>query len=141
LSEHGLRHERRGRMSRRADQSERLERALEGGPTPHDEETRQMLAAAGALQPGYRRSPSGVRATKEAMLREFARAQNQQEAREDAGSSDGFDEPELHREEIELPDGGQLVLTDVEEITPERAAKTADRIARILNAKERDRQS
>ncbi|MER5222816.1 hypothetical protein [Streptomyces flaveus] len=128
-------------MSRRADQSERLERALEGGPIPHDEETRQMLAAAGALQPGDRRSPSRVSATREAMLREYARVQNPQETREDAGSGDGLDEPELHREEIELPDGGQLVLTDIEDITPERAAKTAARIARILNNKERDRQS
>lgn len=128
-------------MSRRADQSERLERALEGGPTPHDEETRQMLAAARALRPGNRRSPSRVRATREAMLREFARVQNPQEIREDAGSGDGLDEPELHREEIELPDGGQLILTDIEDITPERAEKTRARIASILNSKERDRQS
>ncbi|MEU0427172.1 hypothetical protein ABZ235_26805 [Streptomyces canus] len=128
-------------MSRRAEQSERLERALDGGPTPHDEETREMLAAAGALRPGYQRSPSRVRDAKEAMLREFARVQNPQEAREDAGSGDGLDEPEIHREEIELPDGVQLVLTDIEDITPERAEKTAARIARILNTRERDRQS
>ncbi|MEV0222166.1 hypothetical protein [Streptomyces sp. NPDC050704] len=76
-------------------------------------------------------------ATKEAMVREFARFQNPQETREDAGSGDGLDESELHREEIELPDGGQLVLTDIEGITPERAEKTAARIARILNSKER----
>lgn len=100
-----------------------------------------MLAAAGALRPGYQRSPSRVRDAKEAMLREFARVQNPQEAREDAGSGDGLDEPEIHREEIELPDGVQLVLTDIEDITPERAEKTAARIARILNTRERDRQS
>ncbi|MCX5182683.1 hypothetical protein [Streptomyces sp. NBC_00268] len=99
-----------------------------------------MLAAAGALQPGYQRSPSKVRAAREAMIRQYARTQNPQETREDAGSGDGLDEPELHREEIELPDGAQLVLTDIEEITPERAEKTAARIARILNSKERDRQ-
>lgn len=128
-------------MLRRADQSERLERALEGGPIPHDGETRQMLAAAGALEPGDRRSPSRVSAAREAMLREYARVQNPQEAREDAGSGDGLNEPELHREEIELPDGGHLVLTDIEDITPERAEKMAARVARILNSKERDRQS
>ncbi|GHH21909.1 hypothetical protein GCM10018780_69710 [Streptomyces lanatus] len=128
-------------MSRRADQSGRLEGALEGGPIPHDEDTRQMLAAAGALQPGHQRSPSRVRAAREAMLREYARTQSPQETREDAGSGDGLDEPEIHRVEMELPDGGQLVLTDIENITPERAEKTADHIARILNSKERDRQS
>lgn len=128
-------------MSRRADQSGRLEGALEGGPIPHDEDSRQMLAAAGALQAGHQRSPSRVRAAREAMLREYARIQNPQETREDAGSGDGLDEPEIHRVEIELPDGGQLVLTDIESITPERAEKTADRIARILNSTERDRQS
>ncbi|MFJ9416763.1 hypothetical protein ACIRPT_21580 [Streptomyces sp. NPDC101227] len=129
-------------MSRRADQSERLERALDGGPTPHDEETRQMLAAAGALRPGYQRSPARVRATRDAMLREYERAQNPQETREDAGTGDGLDEPEIHREEIELPGGGHLVLTDIEAITPERAEKTAAHIARILQStEERDRQS
>ncbi|WP_328736504.1 hypothetical protein [Streptomyces bobili] len=100
-----------------------------------------MLAAAGALEPGDRRSPSRVSAAREAMLREYARVQNPQEAREDAGSGDGLNEPELHREEIELPDGGHLVLTDIEDITPERAEKMAARVARILNSKERDRQS
>ncbi|MFI1012692.1 hypothetical protein [Streptomyces sp. NPDC020965] len=126
---------------RRADQSERLERALDGGPAPHDEETRQMLAAAGALRPGYRRNPARVRATRDAVLREYARAQNPQETREDAGTSDGLDELEIHREEIELPGGGQLLLTDIEAITPERAEKTAARIARILqSSEERDRQ-
>ncbi|MFK0290708.1 hypothetical protein ACIQU6_09535 [Streptomyces sp. NPDC090442] len=122
-------------MLRRADQSERLERALDGGPIPHDEETRGMLAAAGALRPGFRRSPARVRATREAMLREFARVQNPQAIREDAGSSDGLDEPEIHREEVDL-NGGHLVLTDIEEITPERAEATKARIARILQSKE-----
>ncbi|MEU5425526.1 hypothetical protein AB0H73_07940 [Streptomyces olivoreticuli] len=129
-------------MSRRADQSESLERALDGGPIPHDEETRRMLAAAGALRPGYRRSPARVRATREAMLREYARAQNPQKTREDAGTGDGLDEPEIHREEMDLPGGGRLVLTDIEAITPERAEKTAARIARILqSSEERDRLS
>ncbi|GHG80078.1 hypothetical protein GCM10018779_61280 [Streptomyces griseocarneus] len=129
-------------MSRRADQSERLERALDGGPIPHDEETRRMLAAAGALRPGYRRSPARVRAAKEAMLREYERAQNPQETRDDAGTGDGLDEPEIHREEMDLPGGGHLVLTDIEAITPERAEKTAARIARILqSSEERDRLS
>ncbi|MFE0058632.1 hypothetical protein [Streptomyces sp. NPDC059003] len=100
-----------------------------------------MLAAAGALRPGFRRSPSRVRSTREAMLREYARSQSPREAREDAGSGDGLDEPEVHREEIELPGGGHLVLTDIEAITPDRAEKTAARIAQILESRERDRQS
>ncbi|MGY1502876.1 hypothetical protein ACW4TU_40975 [Streptomyces sp. QTS52] len=99
-----------------------------------------MLAAAGALKPGFRRNPAQVRAAKDAMLREFAHAQNPPETREDAGSGDGLDEPAIHREEIELPDGGQLVLTDIENISPERAESTAARIARILESRERDRQ-
>ncbi|MCX4677583.1 hypothetical protein OG413_20130 [Streptomyces sp. NBC_01433] len=123
-------------MPRRADQSERLERALDGGPTPHDEETRLLLAAAGTLRPGSRRSPARVQSAKEAMLREYERMQNPQEAREDAGTGDGLDDTEIHREEVELPGGGSLVLTDIETITPERAEKTAARIARILQSSE-----
>lgn len=128
-------------MIRRADQSERLEKALDGGPAPHDEETRRMLAAAGALRPGFERSPARVRATREAMLREFSRVQNPQNARPDAGSGDGLDDLETHREEIELPGGGHLILTDIEDITPERAERTAARIEQILRSNERDRQS
>ncbi|MFF7169631.1 hypothetical protein [Streptomyces pseudovenezuelae] len=129
-------------MSRRADQSESLERALDGGPVPHDEDTRQMLAAAGALQPGYRRSPARVRSAREAMLREYARVQHPQETREDAGTGDGLDEPELHREEVELPGGGHLILTDLETITPDRVEKMTDRVERILkNSEQKDRQS
>jgi hypothetical protein len=75
------------------------------------------------------------------MLREYARTQNPPETREDAGSGDGLDEPEIHRVEVELPDGSQLVLTDIENITPDRAKKTAERIAGLLNSKERDHQS
>ncbi|MFP3990965.1 hypothetical protein U9R90_26560 [Streptomyces sp. E11-3] len=101
-----------------------------------------MLAAAGAMRPGHRRSPARVQATKEAMLREYERAQNSRESREDAGTGDGLGEQVIHREEIELPGGGHVVLADIEAITPERAAKTAARIARILHsAEERDRQS
>ncbi|MGG2460099.1 hypothetical protein ACO0M4_09810 [Streptomyces sp. RGM 3693] len=100
-----------------------------------------MLASAGALRPGYRRSPARVRGARDAMLREYLRAQNPQETRQDAGSDDGLEEPEIHREEMELPGGGHLVLTDIESITPERAERTAARIAEILRSKERDRQS
>ncbi|MFE7072531.1 hypothetical protein ACFU96_20870 [Streptomyces sp. NPDC057620] len=117
-----------------------MERALEGGAVPHDEATRQMLAAAGALQPGFRRSPARVESSKAAMLREFARAQNPPETREGAGSGDGLEESVIHREEIELPGGGQIILTDIEDITPERAEVSAARIARILKSKEGDRQ-
>ncbi|MYW67109.1 hypothetical protein GTY65_24005 [Streptomyces sp. SID8379] len=76
------------------------------------------------------------------MLREYMRGQNPQEAREDAGTGDGLDEVEIHREEVELPGGGQAILTDIESITPERAEKTAAYYARILqDSEQRDRQS
>ncbi|WP_086825683.1 hypothetical protein [Streptomyces sp. NRRL B-24572] len=126
-------------MLRRGDQSERLERALEGGPVPHDEETRRLLAAVGALRPGYRRDPARARATREAALREFERALNPQAVREDAGTNDGLDEPEIHQHEVELSDGGRLLLSDIEPITPERAERSREVIERILN-NERDRQ-
>lgn len=100
-----------------------------------------MLAAAGALRPAYRRNPARVRAALDAALRERRRAQNPAESREDAGTGDGLDETQIHQEELELPDGGQLVLTDIEEITPERAEATAARIARLLKSRERDRLS
>ncbi|NEA53617.1 hypothetical protein G3I60_05455 [Streptomyces sp. SID13666] len=101
-----------------------------------------MLAAAGTLQPDERRDPARVRAAKEAMLRAYAHAQNPPEARDDAGTDDGLEEPEIHRQEIDLPGGGQLVLSDIEAITPERAEATRARIARILQgSEERDRLS
>ncbi|MFZ3557240.1 hypothetical protein [Streptomyces sp. BH055] len=128
-------------MSRR-DESERLERALDGGPVPHDEDVRRMVAGAGALKPGSRRSPSRVRFTREAMLREYERAQNPQDVREDAGTGDGLEEVEIHRQEVELPGGGRVVLADIEAITPERAEKTAAYIARVLqDSEQKDRQS
>ncbi|MEU8540932.1 hypothetical protein AB0C52_13250 [Streptomyces sp. NPDC048717] len=126
-------------MLRRGEQSERLERALDGGPVPHDEEARLLLAAAGALRPGYRRDPARIQATKAAALREFERALNPQATREDAGTSDGLDEPEIHLHEVELSGGGRLTLSDIEPITPERAERSREAIERILNH-ERDRQ-
>lgn len=126
-------------MWRRADQaSDRLERALSGGPIPHEEDGRRALAAAGALAPASHRSPARVQATHDAMMREFMRALNPQEVRQDAGSADGLEEPELHRRETTLPDGSRLVLSDLEEITPERAERAAAEIAAILDSRSRD---
>lgn len=100
-----------------------------------------MLAVVGALQPDERRNPARVRSIKEAMLRAYEHAQQQPEAREDAGTDDGLDDVEIHRHEMDLPGGGHLVLTDIEEITPERAEKTAARISCILQTSdERDHQ-
>ncbi|MFC9280936.1 hypothetical protein [Streptomyces collinus] len=128
-------------MFRRADGSERLERALEGGPTPHDSETRRLLAAAGALAPGYTRDPARVQATEDAMMLAFERAINPVKKRDDAGTDDGLDETELHREEVALPGGGRMVISDLEEITPERLDEATQMYADILRRRSKDRQS
>jgi hypothetical protein len=128
-------------MFRRADESERLERALEGGPTPHDAETRRLLAAAGALAPGYTRDPARVQATEDAMLLAFDRTMNPLQTRDDAGTDDGLDETELHREEVALPGGGRMVISDLEEITPERLDEATQMYAAILARRSKDRQS
>ncbi|MCG8971863.1 hypothetical protein [Streptomyces sp. CL12-4] len=127
-------------MSRRADQAERLERALEGGPIPHDNDTRRALAAAGALAPGHHRNPTRVQQTHDAMMATFQRTLNPLETREDAGTSDGLDETPLHRQEVDLPGGGQLIVSDLEEITPERL-EAAQQMADILARRFKDRQS
>jgi hypothetical protein len=129
-------------MFRRADKaSERLERALEGGPIPHDSETRQLLAAAGALAPGHTRNPARIEQTREAMMAAFMRTLTPLETRDDAGTGDGLDEVELHRTEISLPGGGQLVVSDLEAITPERLEETAAAAAEILARRAKDHQS
>ncbi|MEV8344522.1 hypothetical protein [Streptomyces niveus] len=69
------------------------------------------------------------------------RTLNPLETRADAGTDDGLEEMELHREEIALPDGGQLVVSDLEEITPERLEETARAMAEILARRAKDHQS
>lgn len=129
-------------MLRRADGAERLERALEGGPIPHDGETRRLLAAAGTLAPGYTRDPARVQATEDAMMLAFDRAMKPLEQREDAGTGDGLEETELHREEVALPGGGRLVVSDLEHITPARLDEAAQMYAEILERRSsKDRQS
>ncbi|MEU6756082.1 hypothetical protein [Streptomyces sp. NPDC046685] len=128
-------------LRRNTDQaSERLERALDGGPIPHDQETRRALAAAGALAPGSHRSPARIAETHDAMLLAFQRAMNPLATREDAGSEDGLDETDLHRTEVALPDGGRLVVSDLEEITPERLEEAAKQFAAVLEGRAKDRQ-
>lgn len=129
-------------LRRRADQgSERLERALEGGPIPHDSDTRLALAAAGALTSGHARNPARIAATHDAMMAAFNRTLNPVESRVGAGSGDGLEETELHREEVSLPGGGQIVVSDLEEITPERLKATTEMMAEILARRARDLQS
>ncbi|MFI8206693.1 hypothetical protein [Streptomyces sp. NPDC085937] len=126
-------------MLRRADKgSERLERALEGGPIPHDTDTRRALAAAGALAPGHIRSSERIQQTHDAMMTAFMRTLNPVESREDAGTDDGLEETDLHRTEVALPGGGQLVVSDIEEITPERLEETAQAMAKILERRAKD---
>ncbi|MBZ6253646.1 hypothetical protein KVH27_35440 [Streptomyces olivaceus] len=129
-------------MLRRADGgSERLERALDGGPIPHDAETRRLLAAAGALAPGFTRDPARVQATEDAMMLAFERAMNPLTKRENAGTDDGLEETELHREEVALPGGGRMVVSDLEHITPDRLDEATQMYADILARKSKDRQS
>ncbi|MER6616385.1 hypothetical protein [Streptomyces xantholiticus] len=129
-------------MLRRADKAgERLERALEGGPIPHNVETRRAIAAAGALAPGHTRNPARIQQTHDAMMAAFQRTLHPLETRDDAGTDDGLDEVELHRTEVALPGGGQLVVSDLEEITPERLEETAAALAEILARRAKDHQS
>ncbi|CAL9326790.1 hypothetical protein [Streptomyces sp. SudanB91_2054] len=128
-------------MLRRANGSERLERALEGGPIPHDAETRRLMAAAGALAPGYTRDPARIQATEDAMMLAFERAMNPLKTRENAGTDDGLEETELHREEVALPGGGRMVVSDLEQITPDRLDEATQMYADILARKSKDRQS
>lgn len=129
-------------LRRNADQaSERLERALTGGPIPHDTETRRGLAAAGALAPTCHRSAARVRATHDAMLLAFQRTLNPPTTLDDAGTGDGLEETQLHRTEVSLPGGGKLVVSDLEEITPRRLEEAAEQIAAILESRAKDRQS
>ncbi|MFB6700286.1 hypothetical protein [Streptomyces rubiginosohelvolus] len=128
-------------MPRRGDIEGKLERALEGGPLPHDAETRRCLAAAGALAPGHKRSAARIQSTHDAMMLAFQRTLNPLESRSDAGTGDGLEEMELHRREIALPGGGSMIVSDLEEITPDRLEETADRLAEVLERRSKDRQS
>ncbi|MFF0698416.1 hypothetical protein ACFYU4_38000 [Streptomyces tendae] len=128
-------------MLQRANGSERLERALEGGPTPHDAETRRLLAAAGTLAPGYTRDPARIQATEDAMMLAFERTMNPLKKRDNAGTDDGLEETELHREEVALPGGGRMVVSDLEHITPDRLDEATQMYADILARKSKDRQS
>ncbi|MFD4799244.1 hypothetical protein [Streptomyces anulatus] len=127
-------------MLRRSDIEGRLERALEGGPLPHDAETRRCLAAAGALAPGHKRSQARIEATHDAMMLVFQRTLNPVESRSDAGTSDGLEEVELHRREVALPGGGSMIVSDLEEITADRLDETADQITAVLERRSKDRQ-
>ncbi|MEE1764443.1 hypothetical protein [Streptomyces sp. SP18BB07] len=108
---------------------------------PHDAETRRLLATAGALAPGHARNPARIKATHDAFLKAFERTLNPLETRDDAGSSDGLEETELHRQEIELPGGGQLVISDLEPVTPDRLDEATRMYADILRARSKDHQS
>jgi hypothetical protein len=75
------------------------------------------------------------------MMAAFQRTLNPVETRDNAGTGDGLEETELHRQEVSLPGGGQLVVSDLEEITPERLEETAQIMAEILARRSKDRQS
>ncbi|MFI6142352.1 hypothetical protein ACIBCC_29700 [Streptomyces griseus] len=127
-------------MLRRGDIEGRIERALEGGPVPHDAETRRCLAIAGALAPAPGPSAARIQSTHDAMMLAFQRTLNPLESRADAGTGDGLEEMELHRREIELPGGGSMIVSDLEEITPDRLDETVDQIAAVLERRSKDRQ-
>lgn len=129
-------------MFGRADrEAERLASALEGGPLPHDIETRRAMAAAGALAPGHTRSPERIQQAHDAMMAAFMRTLNPVETREDAGTDDGLDAMELHREEIELPNGANIVVSDIEEITPDRMVNLAEAMAQVMERRSKDHQA
>jgi hypothetical protein len=80
-----------------------------------------------------------VQATHDAMMKVFERTLNPLAARDDAGSGDGLEETPLHRQEVALPGGGRLIVSDLEEITADRLDETAEVIAEILQRKAEDR--
>ncbi|MFI5990314.1 hypothetical protein ACIBAC_00470 [Streptomyces sp. NPDC051362] len=129
-------------MFGRADKgAERLQRALEGGPVPHDNDTRLAVAAAGALVPGHTRSPERIQQTHDAAMAAFMRTLNPLETRDNAGTDDdSHGEVSLHLEEIELPGGGELVVSDIEEITPERLQTLAAAMAEVIERRAKDHQ-
>ncbi|MEU5978458.1 hypothetical protein [Streptomyces sp. NPDC047315] len=79
-----------------------------------------------------------MKATEDAMMLAFERTLNPLKTRDDAGTGDGLEEPELHREEIALPGGGRLVMSDLEPITPDRVDEAAAMYAEILARKAKD---
>ncbi|MDR3079537.1 MAG: hypothetical protein LBV60_01165 [Streptomyces sp.] len=125
-------------MLRRANSAKRLERALEGGPIPHDADTRRALAAAGGLTPGHGRNPARVQQTHDAMMAAFKRTLDPSGTRADAGTNDGLEEMDLHRGEVSLPGGGRLVISDIEKITPERLEEATLIAAEILARRAKD---
>ncbi|MGW4086999.1 hypothetical protein ACWEGS_28605 [Streptomyces sp. NPDC004822] len=66
---------------------------------------------------------------------------NPSEPRDDAGTDDGLEEIDLHRTEVSLPDGGQIVISDLEEITPERLEEATLMAAEILARRAKDPRS
>ncbi|CAM5234856.1 hypothetical protein [Streptomyces griseomycini] len=129
-------------LRRKADKTaKRLERALDGGPIPHDADARHALMAAGALAPGHVRSPERIKQTEDVMMAAFMRTLNPLESRDDAGTGDGLEETELHREVVELPDGAEIIISDLEEITPELLQESAGLVAEILARRAKDHQS
>ncbi|MFJ4988713.1 hypothetical protein ACIP9H_33555 [Streptomyces sp. NPDC088732] len=94
---------------------------------------------AGALAgPTVRSSAARTKQTQDAMLLAFRRSMNPQTSRDDAGSSDGLEETELHRQEAELPGGGRLVVSDIEEISPARLEEARSQFAAILERRSKD---
>ncbi|WP_344603743.1 hypothetical protein [Streptomyces glaucus] len=96
------------------------------------------MAAAGALAPGHVRSPARIQQTEDAMMAAFMRTLNPLESRDDAGTGDGLEETELYRTVIELPDGGEIIISDIEEITPDLLEESAELAAEILAHRSRD---
>jgi hypothetical protein len=114
-------------MWRHAKKAERLERALSGeGPSPHDDATRRLCAAAGALTPGPPVNAARRRAAIAAAVHAY---RNEHEPTEDAGSRDGLDDMEIHRYEVELPEGGRIVVSDIESLSQDRLEKMAKSVA------------
>ncbi|NML55206.1 hypothetical protein HHL19_35220 [Streptomyces sp. R302] len=132
---------RRADKGERAGKGERLEQALEGTLAPQDPETRRLMAAAGSLAPSFARDPARIEQTRQSVMAAYLRTLNPEPARDEAGSDDGLEQVDLHRAEVELPGGGRVVISDIEEITPERLNETTAAMAEILARRARDRQS
>ena len=118
-------------MRRRSENTARGDRH-EGEATVDDGQSAAERAAAAALRPGVQISASRRRHTISLAMREFHRGGRQSTPRDDAGSRDSLDNPGTSITEVPLHDGGRLVVSDIEPVTPDRLEETARAIAESM---------
>jgi len=116
------------------ESADRFARQLDGVAAPsHDRRLQAMVRAAHALQPGEQLSRRAHERGKNAMLAAYRRALSPVESRENAGSRDDHGSAVApHVVQVITPNGLRVVMADLEEITPQRAAEIAKQAAELL---------